>query len=60
MRKAEATATDVLGGHVTRLTGDVVELDETQLLLLALRRAGHLTSQEAIALLGAYLDRAAP
>ena len=30
------TATDLLGQHITRLAGDDVALDETELLLLAL------------------------
>ena len=54
------TATDVLADHITRLSGDDVALDETQLLLLELRRAGHISSPDAMRLLGAYLHRAAP
>lgn len=49
------TATDVLGHHITRLAGDDVELEEPALLLLALRRAGHITSAEAARLHGDYL-----
>jgi hypothetical protein len=49
------TATDILGRHITRLAGDDVTLDEPALLLLALRRAGHLTSAEAARLHGNYL-----
>jgi hypothetical protein len=49
------TATDVLGRHITRLAGDDVVLEEPSLLVLALRRAGHLTSAEAAKLHGDYL-----
>jgi hypothetical protein len=49
------TGSDVLGHHITRLSGDTVVLDEPALLLLALERAGHLTSTEAARLHGAYL-----
>ena len=49
------TDSDVLGDHITRLSDDTVALDEPALLLLALERAGHLTSTEAARLHGAYL-----
>jgi hypothetical protein len=49
------TATDILGRHITRLSGDDVDLDEPALLLLALRRAGYITSAEAARLHGEYL-----
>lgn len=49
------TATDLLGRHITRLAGDDVALEEPSLLVLALRRAGHLTSAEAAKLHGDYL-----
>lgn len=49
------TATDILGRHITRLAGDDVVLEEPALLLLALRRAGHITSTEAARLHGDYL-----
>jgi hypothetical protein len=49
------TATDILGHHITRLSGDDVELDEPALLLLALERAGHITGSEAARLHGDYL-----
>jgi hypothetical protein len=49
------TALDVFGSHVTRLSGDDVTLDEPALLLLALRRAGHISSEEAAGLHGDYL-----
>lgn len=49
------TPTDILGRHITRLAGDDVVLEEPALLLLALRRAGHITSTEAARLHGDYL-----
>ncbi len=49
------TAADVFGRNVTRLSGDDVELDEPEQMLLALRRAGHITSAERARLHGAYL-----
>lgn len=50
------TATDLLAGHFTRLCGDDVKpLDETQYLLVALRRAGHIKGPEFIELQAAYL-----
>lgn len=51
----QPTPTDALGHHFTRLAGDEVELDEPALLLLALQRAGHLTSAQAARLHGEYL-----
>lgn len=56
----EETATDRLAGHITRLSGDDVQLDDTQLLLLALRRGGHITGTRVMELLGAYLHRDEP
>ena len=49
------TATDILGHHITRLAGDDVVLDEPAQLLLALRRAGHISSADAARLHGEYL-----
>lgn len=50
------TPTDLLATHFTRLSGDNVrELDETQYLLVALRRAGHIEGPEFIELQAAYL-----
>jgi hypothetical protein len=48
-------ASDVFGDDVTRLAGDYVQLDEPGLLLLALRRAGYISKQEATRLHGDYL-----
>jgi hypothetical protein len=49
------TASDVLGSHITRLSSDDVVLDEPAQLLLALRRGGYISSQEAARLHGDYL-----
>ncbi len=50
------TPIDVLAEHLTRLSGDeVTELDSTQQLLIALRRAGSLDKFEAMKLQAAYL-----
>jgi len=51
----QPTPLDELGNVITRLAGDEVQLDEPALLLLALTRAGHLTSTEATRLHGEYL-----
>lgn len=51
------TAIDVLGHHITRLSGDDVVLDDTELLLLALERAGHVSGVDAVCLHAAYLHR---
>jgi hypothetical protein len=59
VRYAE-TATDVLGHHITRLAGDDVELDEAEQLLLALERAGHVNSADAVRLHADYLHQAKP
>ncbi len=50
-----ATATDSWANHVTRLAGDDVVLDEIELLLVALQRAGHLSRPEALGLQVKYL-----
>ena len=49
------TALDALGQQITRLSGDDVVLDQNELLLLALERAGHLTGRDAVRLHAAYL-----
>ncbi|MCA9790464.1 MAG: hypothetical protein KC910_01665 [Candidatus Eremiobacteraeota bacterium] len=47
---------DALADHITRLSGDEIgELDETQLLLIALRRKGYLDKEEAMKVQAAYL-----
>ncbi len=54
----QEAATDVLGHHITRLSGDDVKLDATELLLLALERAGHVSGREAVRLHANYLREA--
>jgi hypothetical protein len=49
------TAIDDLAHHITRLSGDDVILDETELLLVALQRAGHLSWREAVLMQADYL-----
>lgn len=49
------TGADAWAGHATRLAGDDVELDEAELLLIALQRAGHLSRPEALRLQVDYL-----
>ena len=49
------TPLDGLADHVTKLSGDDVELDEPGRLLLALQRAGHVTKSEATRLHFAHL-----
>ena len=52
------TATDAWALHVTRLAGDDVTLDKTELLLIALQRAGHLSRPDALRLQVSYLRAA--
>ena len=52
------TATDAWARDVTRLAGDDVALDEIELLLIALQRAGHLSRPEALKLQVNYLREA--
>jgi hypothetical protein len=49
------TPLDVWAHHVTRLCDDEVTLDEVELLLVALERAGHITGPEAARLHASYL-----
>ena len=50
------TPVDALAEHFTRLSDDRVdELDETQLLIIALRRAGVIDKNDAMKLQAAYL-----
>lgn len=48
------TSTDRLAHDMTRLAGDLVELDEIEQLIIALQRAGHLTRGEAVHLTARY------
>lgn len=49
---------DTWAQDVTRLSGDDVVLDEIELLLIALQRAGHLSRKEALCLQVNYLREA--
>ena len=49
------TEADVLAHHITRLSGDDVVFDDTELLLIALQRAGHLSRTDAVLLQADYL-----
>jgi hypothetical protein len=46
---------DDLADAITRLAGDDIELDDTELLLLALERAGYVSTEEADRLHVAYM-----
>ena len=46
---------DRLAHHITRPSGDDVELDEIEQLLVALQRSGHLSRTEMVHLQAAYL-----
>ena len=54
------TTTDAWAQTVTRLAGDDVALDDIELLLIALERAGQLSRQEALRLQVNYLREALP
>jgi hypothetical protein len=51
---------DKLGDAMARLAGDDVELDDTERLLLALERAGHLSAADANRLHVAYMRQRSP
>lgn len=50
------TSNDALAEVVTRLAGDVVIPDETEDLIVALKRANVIDAETMVALLGNYLD----
>ena len=54
----EPTISGALAHHITRLSGDDVELDEIEQLLIALQRARHLTRTELVRLQASYLREA--
>ena len=54
------TSRDAFAHHVTRLSGDNVQLDEIEQLLIALQRSGHLSRVEMVQLQAAYLREARP
>ncbi|WP_410950955.1 hypothetical protein [Pseudomonas sp. S1(2024)] len=49
------TNLDRLATVITRLSGDEVELDETERLVISLKRAGVLNKHEALALIGLHI-----
>ena len=53
-----STTTDVWAHNVTRLADDDVILDDIELLLIALQRAGHISRREALRLQVNYLREA--
>ena len=46
---------DRLAHHISRLAGDMVELDEIERLLIGLQRAGRITRTEMVRLQAQYL-----
>lgn len=52
----QRTSADVLADAATRLSGDDVMPDVVEDLVVALKRAGIITGQEMVDLLGAYLN----
>lgn len=51
---------DALAENITQLSGDDVRLDETELLLIALQRAGVLTRRDAVRMQADYLRHSRP
>jgi hypothetical protein len=49
------TENDRFANEATRLSGDNITLDGTDLLIIALRRAGILSKSEVVPLLGRYM-----
>jgi hypothetical protein len=49
------TQSDLLANHITRLSSDTLKLDETEHLLIALQRAGHITRKQLVHLQTCYL-----
>ena len=56
----QATATDHLAHHITRLAGDHVELDPVEQMLIGLQRAGRIDRKEMIELQARYLREINP
>jgi DNA topoisomerase IA len=54
------TDTDRLAHHITRLAGDVVELDPIEQLLIGLQRAGRIDRVLMVRLQARYLREAKP
>jgi hypothetical protein len=56
----QATETDRLAHHMTRLAGHVVELDPIEQLLIGLQRAGHIDRALMLRLQARYLRETKP
>jgi hypothetical protein len=54
------TRVDALAGHITRLAGNSIDLDEIECMLIALQRAGHITRNELVHLQARYLREIRP
>jgi hypothetical protein len=54
------TQSDALALDISRHSGDDVVLDDIEQLLIALQRAGHLTSRDVMRLQASYLREAKP
>ena len=54
------TDSDALAVHISRHSGDDVVPDDVEQLLIALQRAGHLTSRDVMRLQASYLREAKP
>ena len=54
------TPGDALALHITRHSGDDVVPDDVERMLIALQRAGHLTSRDVIRLQASYLRESKP
>jgi hypothetical protein len=55
-----ATATDDLAHQITRLSGDDVDLDPVEQMLIGLQRAGHIDRRKMIELQARYLREITP
>lgn len=55
-----STQSDALALDISRHSGDDVVLDDVEQLLIALQRAGHLTSRDVMRLQASYLREAKP
>jgi len=56
----QATATDHLAHHITRLAGDHVDLDPVEQMLVALHRAGRIDRTQLARLQARYLRETRP
>jgi hypothetical protein len=59
-RDTYAGTSDRLAHHITRLAGDVVELDPIEQLLIGLQRAGRIDRVQMVRLQARYLREAKP